>query len=336
VASPYEVCGVLTSQLQRGHPPQLAAAWSTQLTGGGRANTWDSQNRLRTCVTAQHTSAFTYGADGLRRQTVLDGQATTQYTLDSSMVIRENTTGGVNAGQVTYLCGPRGPEYRRTGLGQNAQVTWYCYDGLGSVLAEASSTGYITGARQMDVYGAPRATQGSPTTKHAYVGSLGHPTEDDAGLIYMRARWMDPVTGTFVSEDEGRQGRNWMCYSACAPTVRGDFTGQGGVTDPAWDLLSQALLEWFTGLATITDRFVQSLSGRLQSINSLNQFGKIVQLSRILDWAKRFPGLKVPSLPKELVPIGSMASNITTVAQVYAAIQWTALVGCDIAFEEGR
>ena len=197
-----------------------------QLTGGGRANTWDSQNRLRTCVTAQHTSAFTYAADGLRRQTVLDGQATTQYILDSSMVIRDNTAGGVNAGQVTYLCGPRGPEYRRTGLGQNAQVTWYCYDGLGSVLAEVSSTGYITGARQMDVYGAPRATQGAPTSKQAFVGALGHPTEDDTGLIYMRARWMDPVTGTFVSEDPARQGENWFGYCGGSPVTRADRTGR--------------------------------------------------------------------------------------------------------------
>ena len=195
-----------------------------QLTGGGRANTWDSQNRLRTCVTAQHTSAFTYAADGLRRQTVLDGQATTQYTLDSSMVIRENTVGGVNAGQVTYLCGPRGPEYRRT-AGENAQVRWYCYDGLGSVLAEVDTSGNITGARQADVYGAPRATQGSPTSKHAYVGGLGHPTEDDTGLIYMRARWMDPVTGTFVSEDPAQDGENWFAYCGSNPINSHDRTG---------------------------------------------------------------------------------------------------------------
>ncbi|MCX6360503.1 MAG: RHS repeat-associated core domain-containing protein [Armatimonadetes bacterium] len=205
----------------------MAPASGNQLTGGGRANTWDSQNRLRQCVTAQHTSAFTYAADGLRRQTVLDGQATTRYTLDSSMVIRENTTGGVNAGQVTYLCGPRGPEYRRTGLGQTTEVRWYCYDGLGSVLAEVSSTGTITGARQMDVYGALRASQGAPTSKHAYVGALGHPTEDDTGLIYMRARWMDPVTGTFVSEDPARDGANWHVYCPTNPITFYDPTGCG-------------------------------------------------------------------------------------------------------------
>jgi RHS repeat-associated protein len=88
-----------------------------------------------------------------------------------------------------------------------------------------SSTGTITGARQMDVYGALRASQGAPTSKHAYVGALGHPTEDDTGLIYMRARWMDPVTGTFVSEDPARDGANWFGYALAGPTKYVDSTG---------------------------------------------------------------------------------------------------------------
>jgi RHS repeat-associated protein len=124
-------------------------------------------------------------------------------------------------------------------LGQTTQVRWYCgacpeerRDGLGSVLADVSSTGTITGARQADVYGAPRATQGAPTSKHAYVGGLGHPTEDDTGLIYMRARWMDPVTGTFVSEDRKRDGANWFMYVGAGPTGNVDANGNTLVALP--------------------------------------------------------------------------------------------------------
>ncbi len=204
-------------------------------------NTWDSVNRLRTCVAGQTSSQFAYGPDGLRKQSTVNG-AVTRYILDSSMVFRE--TNGQNAPQVPYLIGPRGPEYRRTGLGQNAQVTWYCYDGLGSVLAEASSTGYITGARQMDVYGAPRATQGSPTSKHAYVGGLGHPTEDDTGLIYMRARWMDPVTGTFVSEDPAKQTANWYSYCGANPVNQIDGDGRIAI------FVAAALLAFIVGSVT--------------------------------------------------------------------------------------
>jgi RHS repeat-associated protein len=183
------------------------------------------------CVAGQTSSQFAYGLDGLRKQSTVNGTVT-RYILDSSMVFRE--TNGQNVPQVTYLIGPRGPEYRRTGSGENAQVRWYCgacpeerRDVLGSVLAEVDPAGYITGARQMDVYGAPRATQGSPTSKHAYVGALGHPTEDDTGLIYMRARWMDPVTGTFVSEDPAQDGANWFGYCPTNPITFYDPSGCG-------------------------------------------------------------------------------------------------------------
>jgi RHS repeat-associated protein len=83
----------------------------------------------------------------------------------------------------------------------------------------------------IDVYGAPRATQGSPTSKHAFVGGLGHPTEDDTGLIYMRARWMDPVAGTFVSEDLARDGVNWFSYCRANPVNAVDRTGLTSGTD---------------------------------------------------------------------------------------------------------
>ena len=37
------------------------------LSGGGRTNSWDSQNRLVSCIVGGNTSASKYGADGLRR-----------------------------------------------------------------------------------------------------------------------------------------------------------------------------------------------------------------------------------------------------------------------------
>ena len=43
------------------------------LTGGGRVNTWDSENRLATCVYNGTTSNFTYAADGIRLNAVEPG-----------------------------------------------------------------------------------------------------------------------------------------------------------------------------------------------------------------------------------------------------------------------
>ena len=79
------------------------------LTGGGRTNTWDSENRMTQCVYNGTTSQFTYAADGLRHRSVVNG-VTTDFALDASMFVRELRNGASTA---TYLIGARGPEYRR-------------------------------------------------------------------------------------------------------------------------------------------------------------------------------------------------------------------------------
>ena len=192
------------------------------LTGGGRVNTWDSQNRLRQCVYGTTVSQFTYGSDGLRRTSNVNGTIR-KYMLDNGMMVRETDTNGVS--QATYLAGLRGPEYRRDDV--NGSIKWYVFDGLGSVLAEMDgSNGSLTASRKLDVYGAPRATQGTPSSKHAFVGNLGHTTEPDTGgLVYMRARWMDPVTGRFLSEDPAFHGANWFAYCGANPSNRIDPDG---------------------------------------------------------------------------------------------------------------
>jgi len=98
--------------------------------------------------------------------------------------------------KATYLIGPRGPEYRRDD--QTQTIRWYLYDGLGSVLGEVDTAGNLTASRKYDVYGLVRAGD-SGTSRHKFVGSLGHTSEDETGMIYMRARWMDPALGRRIS-----------------------------------------------------------------------------------------------------------------------------------------
>lgn len=192
------------------------------LTGGGRTCTWDSQNRMATCSYNGNTSSFVYGADGIRHQSTVNG-TTTDFVLDNSMFIREMRGGSVYA---TYLMGARGPEYRRDASGN---VKWYLYDGLGSVTGEVDPTGAVTAQRKYDVYGAARGTVGTSTTKHGFVGRLGHPSEDETGLIYMRARYMDPATGRFVSEDPSLNGANWFVYACDNPVNTIDPSGKSGI-----------------------------------------------------------------------------------------------------------
>ena len=215
------------------------------LAGGGRANTWDSQNRLVKTVKAGVTSAFTYGCDSLRHRSLVtktDGtKVQTDYVYDNSMLLEEVVKNFDASGSqigatsyVTYMPGPQGPLYRCTI--NTADARWYVYDGLGSVVGEVDVNGNLTGTKQYDVYGTTRGIGGAPTSRQGFVGSLGHVTDDETGLIYMRARYYDPLTGRFASEDPAGSGRNWYCYCADDPVNKVDETGKSP-TELTMDLL---------------------------------------------------------------------------------------------------
>ena len=190
-----------------------------------RHNVWDLQNRLRECTNNGVTSAFTYGADGLRRSMTVGGNPTVHYALDGQSVAQEgHLDNGDFVADVTYLTGPRGPEYKLDNA--TNEVKWYIFDGLGSVVAEADDNGNVSNARAYDVYGIPRGG-GTSSTKHGFVGNLGHTTEPDTGgLVYMRARWMDPLTGRFISEDPANNGVNWFTYCGNNPVNLVDNNGK--------------------------------------------------------------------------------------------------------------
>ena len=45
---------------------------------------------------------------------------------------------------------------------------------------------------------AVRANTGTASTKQGFVGGLGHVSDTEMGLIYMRARYYDPRVGRFI------------------------------------------------------------------------------------------------------------------------------------------
>jgi RHS repeat-associated protein len=117
------------------------------------------------------------------------------------------------------------------------------------VLGEFDPNGTVTATRKYDVYGAVRSSTGTSTSKHKFVGCLGHMSEDETGLIYMRARYMDPVTGRFISEDPGYQGLNWYAYANGNPVGMIDSGGRAS----EWAV--GMVIAWFLYL---TGKFISS------------------------------------------------------------------------------
>lgn len=85
------------------------------------------------------------------------------------------------------------------GAGLTAQKqsgNWYYYlaDGLGSTMAVVNASGTVQDSYTYDVYGTPTKT-GSLANEFDFAGQQ----TDGTGLQYLRARYYDPATGTFLS-----------------------------------------------------------------------------------------------------------------------------------------
>jgi len=80
--------------------------------------------------------------------------------------------------------------------------------------------------RSFDAWGNIRGGSASGDPKGRYCASLGHKQDDESGLIYMRARYYDPTSGRFVSQDPKHSGANWFVYGDDEPVDNVDANGQ--------------------------------------------------------------------------------------------------------------
>jgi RHS repeat-associated protein len=108
---------------------------------------------------------------------------------------------------------------------------WYpVYDGHGNqcgTLSRATNNTYtLANVRTFDAWGNVRRGAGTGDPASPYCGSLGHVQDDESGLLYMRARFYDSVTGRFLSEDPNQKHQNWCVYCANQPVTLNDASGR--------------------------------------------------------------------------------------------------------------
>ncbi len=77
-------------------------------------------------------------------------------------------------------------------------MSFYGYDGAGSVRKLTNSAGTVTDEYEYDAYGNSFTKQGTTPNNYLYRGEQFDP---DLGLYYLRARYYNPGTGRFMSRD---------------------------------------------------------------------------------------------------------------------------------------
>jgi RHS repeat-associated protein len=114
--------------------------------------------------------------------------------------------------------------------GNAVALRWLLYDGHGNLVRLMASDYTLSAFQWRGVWG---EGQGSLGTGRGYCANLGHP-EDETGLVYMRARYYEPATGRFISEDPAWDGLNWYLYAEGNPTGRVDASGRSAEWSQLW------------------------------------------------------------------------------------------------------
>ncbi|MGH9252632.1 MAG: RHS repeat-associated core domain-containing protein, partial [Acidimicrobiales bacterium] len=180
---------------------------------GSDSFAWDYEERMTSATVNSVTTTFAYRGDGLRDSRTTNS-VTTGFTWDIAaglpVVIDDGNRYVYGAGLEAQIDG--------------SDTYYYLGDGLGSTMAMVDSTGTVQKSYTYDVYGKPTAT-GSLPNEFDFAGQQTDPT----GLQYLRARYMDPETGVFLSREPlavvpGWTGNHYG-YGAGNPARLSDPTG---------------------------------------------------------------------------------------------------------------
>jgi len=205
---------------------------------GMNSYVWDARNRL---VSADNNGAtFTYDPLGRRvGKQILS--ASTDYLYEGANLVQERSNGAVTANLLTGGVDERFVRTDSTGSFN------YLTDALGSTVALIDSTGASVEQYSYGPYGMLSAS-GSSSNSYTYTGR----ETDGLGIDFYRARYYNPTTGRFLSEDPigFRGGINKYAYVGGSPT---NFIDPSGMDKKnpfqcASDTASKVSLASLTGL----------------------------------------------------------------------------------------
>lgn len=185
-----------------------------------------------------------YDGDGNRVKKTVTGVGTTYYLIDDrnptgySQVLEEIN----GSGQVAraYVFG-----HELISQSQSGGISYYGYDGHGSVRLLIDGSGNLTDTYDYDAFGLllPGGTTSTPNL-HGYCGERW---DSDLGMYYLRARYMNPGTGRFWTMDsfEGRSedplSLHKYLYCRGNPVIFVDPTGHEGELMTAITVVSISL-----------------------------------------------------------------------------------------------
>ena len=137
------------------------------------------------------TETYNYDALGNRIAKTTDG-VKTEYLIDYSTGYAQVLRATTAADTIFYTRG-----FELISRKDATRELWYLTDGGGSVRCLTDSTGSVTDSLVFDAFGNTVSRAGQTGDSYGFQGEQ----QDATGLYYLRARYMNPATGSFTQMD---------------------------------------------------------------------------------------------------------------------------------------
>jgi RHS repeat-associated protein len=224
----YDDASQITSKTVGGVPTTYGYNPRGNRTSAGSVTyAYDQANRLTNYNSGAGT--YTYDGDGLRASKTVAGN-TSQFVYD----IVEGLPLVLSDGANNYIYGPGGVPVSQI---NGSTVTYLHQDQLGSTRVLTDASRNVVAAYSYDPYGKTTSKTGTATTPMQYAGQY---YDAESGLMWMRARYYDPNTGSFLTVDPLRDiSRAPYNYANNEPT---NFTDPSGEIVPL--IAAGAVLGW--------------------------------------------------------------------------------------------
>jgi RHS repeat-associated protein len=168
----------------------------TKVTGSNTTTyAWDFENRLKSVTLPGTGGTVTFKYDPFGRRIYKSSTSSTSiYAYDGDNLIEEINSSGAAVARYSQTIEVDEP----LAMLRSGTTSYYDADGLGSITSLSNGAGALAQTYAFDSFGKQTASSGSLANPFQYTS---REFDGETNLLYFRARYYDPQTGRFISED---------------------------------------------------------------------------------------------------------------------------------------